>query len=98
MPGTRDPNKGMMVAKHAVVIVVGASPPVYEEIEVIDRKTGNKVRMNSDRIIDQGSEGIPYTFKPYQRVPKSHEAVKASPQNFMPVDDLDDAELELVKS
>lgn len=92
----KDPNAGMVVARDACVIVVGARPPVYEKITVIHNKTGLPVEMNSDRIIDEGSEGIPYTFRPYQRVPRSHPAVKDSPSSFMDVDALSDAELELV--
>ena len=52
--------------------------------------------MDSDRIVDQGSEGIPYTFKAYQRVPKSHPAVKAKPEYFVDVSEIDESELPLV--
>lgn len=99
MAGTRkDPNAGMVVAREACVVTVGARPTTYEQITVVDRKTGLPVTMNSDRVEDQGSEGIPYAFKQYQRVLRTHPAVKTSPGSFTAIDDLDDAELEMVTS
>ena len=99
MAGTRkDPNRGMVVAKEAVVVIVGARPITYEQITVVDRRTGQPVTMNSDRVEDQGDEGISYAFKAYQRVPKNHPAVKEAPGAFMEIEDLDESELELVAS
>ena len=94
----RDPNKGMVVAREAVVVTVGARAPVYEQITVPHNRTGEPVTMNKDQPSDPGTEGIPYAFKQYQRVARSHPAVKESPGSFMPIEDLDDAELELVSS
>ncbi|HEY7730250.1 MAG TPA: hypothetical protein VH950_05030 [Gaiellaceae bacterium] len=98
MARQRDPNKGMVVAREAVVVTVGAKPITYEQITVTDRRTGQQVTMDSDRVLDPGSEGIPYAFKQYQRVARSHAAVKTSPGSFIEIDELDDAELELVSS
>ena len=98
MPRPRDPNKGMVVAREAVVVIVGARAKTYERITVTHNKTGQEVEMDSDRIDDPGSEGMSYAFKQYQRVHRNHDAVKTSPGSFMPIEDLDDAELELVTS
>lgn len=96
MPPTKDPNKGMRFAREAMVVVVGAKAPVYSQVEVIHNKTGQPVLMNKDQPDEEAVEGIPYTFKQYQRVAAGHPAVKQSPHLFLTLDDLDDAELELV--
>lgn len=101
MPGQRrDPNKGMVVAREAVVVTVGAKAPTWQIAKVRDRKSDEikDVALTEFPPLDPGSEGIPYAFKQYQRVHKDHPAVKTSPGSFMPIDDLDDAELELVTS
>ena len=64
----KNPNTGMVVAREAVVVTVGARAPTYEQVEVTDRRTGNRVMINKDQPSDPGSEGIPYAFRPYQRV------------------------------
>lgn len=87
---------GMVVAKEACVVFVGARAPVYEQITVRHNRTGELVQMNKDQPSDPGSEGTAYTFKQYQRVPKTHEAVKTSPGSFMDIAELTDAELDLV--
>ena len=94
----KDPNAGMVVAREAVVVIVGARAPTYDQVEVIDRRTSMPVMINKDQPKDPGSEGIPYVFKQYQRVHRNHPAVKESPGSFMDIAELDDAELELVKS
>lgn len=92
----RNPNRGMVVAKEAVVIVVGARPATYERITVVSRRTGERVEMDSDRIDDPGDEGVQYGFKPYQRVARTHPAVLQSPHHFMDIEELDESELEMV--
>lgn len=92
----RDPNAGMVVAREAVVVTVGSRNATYEQIEVVDRKTGQLVTMNSDRVLEEAQEGIPYAFKQYQRVLRTHPAVKTSPGAFISIDELDDAELAMV--
>lgn len=94
----RNPNTGMVVAREAVVVIVGAKPPIYDQVTVIHNRTGEPVTMNKDRPRVEAVEGIPYAFKAYQRVPASHPAVKESPGSFMQIDELDSAELELVVS
>jgi hypothetical protein len=100
MPGQRDPNRGMVVAREACVVFVGARAPVYHVASVRDRRTDQMVDVPLTEYPpkDPGAEGRSYVFKQFQRVSKSHEAVKESPSSFMPVDELDDAELELVTS
>lgn len=92
----RPRTKGMVVAKEAFVWVKDARPIEYEQITVTDRKTGQLVTMNSDRVSDPGSLGIPYAFKAYQRVARSHPAVQAKPHMFMDIEELDESELPLV--
>lgn len=93
MPKARTP--GMVVAREACVVFVGARAPVYETFTTRHNRTGELVTMNKDEPSDPGSEGTAYTFKQFQRVPKTHEAVKTSPGSFMPIEDLTDAELDL---
>lgn len=92
----KNPNTGMVVAREAVVVTVGARAPTYEQVEVTDRRTGNRVMINKDQPSDPGSEGIPYAFRPYQRVARNHPAVKASPGAFIEIEELDESELEMV--
>lgn len=100
MPRQRDPNKGMVVAREACVVFVGARAPEYHIGRVKDRRTDQMVDVPLTEYPpkDAGAEGRSYVFKQYQRVHRNHEAVKESPGSFMPIDELDDAELELVTS
>lgn len=82
----------MVVAREAIVINVGGRPPKYEQVTVIDRRSGQKVTINKDEPIDEGDLGVPYAFKAFQRVSKSHPAVKAAPGAFMPADEVDEEE------
>jgi hypothetical protein len=92
----RDPNKNMMVARDAIVVVVGARPIEYGRITVRHNKTGELVEIdNHNDIVDEGSEGTPYAFRAYQRVHKSHPAVKANPGAFLPADEVDETVLEV---
>jgi hypothetical protein len=97
MPRERDPNKNMMVAREAVVVVVGARPIEYEKIMVRRNKAPHDMVEidNHNNIIDEGDEGVPYAFRAYQRVHKSHPAVKACPGAFMPADEVDETVLEV---
>lgn len=91
----RDPNSNVVVAREAIVINVDARPVQYGKITVMDRRTGEpKVIDNHNNIVDEGDEGIPYAFKAFQRVNKTHPAVKANPGAFMPVEDADESVLE----
>jgi hypothetical protein len=92
MPATRDRNRGMVVAREAIVINVGARAPNYEQVEVVDRRTGQKVKINMDEPSDPGDEGVPYAFKSMQRVHKDHPAVKANPGAFIPADEVDEVD------
>lgn len=96
MPPTRKSQKGWVVAREASVQIVGATPPVYEQVTVIHNKTGEPVKINKDQPSDPGSEGMPYAFRQYQKVHRSHPAVQANPGAFMDIEDLEDSERELV--
>lgn len=83
-------NRGMVVAREAIVITVGARPIEYGTIEVVNEKTGlTETIDNHNQIIDEGDEGIPYAFKDNQRVKAEHPAVKANPGAFIPADEVD---------
>ncbi len=91
MAPRRESNANVVVAREAIVITVGARPIEYGKITVRHNKTNDLVTIdNHNDIIDDGDEGIPYAFKAFQRVPKTHPAVKANPGAFMPADDVDD--------
>lgn len=92
----RNPNTNMMVAREAIVVVVGARPIEYGEITVHDRHTGEmKTVDNQNQIVDSGNEGVPYAFKAFQRVSKKHPAVSACPGAFMPADEVDETVQEI---
>lgn len=81
---------GVVVAKEAIVITVGAVPPKYEQVQVINRRTGEPAMISKDEPYDPGDLGIPYTFKANERVAKSHPAVKANPGAFAELDDVEE--------
>jgi len=81
----------MMVAREDIVVVVGAEPPTYGEVELVHNKTGEKVtRTETTIVLDEGKPGVSYAFKAFQKVPSSHPAVKDCPGGFMPLDDVDE--------
>jgi hypothetical protein len=82
----------MVVAREAIVINVGGRAAEYEQVEVIDRRTGQKATINKDDPIDEGDEGVPYAFKANQRVHRDHPAVKANPGAFIPADEVDEVD------
>jgi hypothetical protein len=79
-----------VVAKEAIVINVGARPPEYDMVRVIDNKTGEPVMIPKDQPTDPGDEGVPFAFKRGQKVSKNHEAVKACPGAFLPLDEAEE--------
>lgn len=90
-------HSGWVVAKEACVINVGARPIEYEKVEVVNNKTNEtEVIDNHNRIIDEGDEGVPYAFKAFQKVNASHVAVQESPDLFIPLDEVDDADRDQV--
>lgn len=79
----------MVRAKEAIVITVGARPVEYRRVKAVSRRTGEVVEVEANEFppIDEGDEGIPYAFKPDEKVRADHPAVKACPGAF--VDDGD---------
>ena len=73
-----------VIAKEAIVIVVGARPPVFRKEIVRDRRTGlfREVELNEFEPIDPGDLGTTYTFKAGERVQRDHEAVLDCPGGF----------------
>ena len=94
MPATK--KKGTMVAREACVIVVGARPVEYGKVKVRNRNDEIVEIDNQNVIIDPGDEGIPYAFKAFQKVNPNHPAVKDSPSSFMPLDEVDEDDLDSV--
>jgi hypothetical protein len=79
-----------VLAKDAAVIVVGARPPQYGTVTVIDNKTGNPVEIpNQQIVVDEGDEGTTYVFRQGQRVHRSHPAVADCPGQFVSAEDAD---------
>lgn len=92
-------DSGLVVAREAVVITVGAKPVEYHTADVRNQRTGEIVEgvpLTEAEPKDPGDEGIPYAFKAYQKVRKDHPAVKACPGAFIPYEELTDADRELV--
>jgi hypothetical protein len=83
----------MVVAREAIVINVGASPPEYDQVQVTHSRTGERVLINKDEPRVPEELGVPYAFKAFQRVSSSHPAVLANPGAFMPVEEVEDLEL-----
>jgi hypothetical protein len=93
---TKTAKKGsnLVVARDAITITVGARPIEYGKITVRDRRTGELVEIDDhDVMVDEGDEGVPYAFKAFQKVNKKHPAVKANPGAFIPLDEVDEADL-----
>ena len=88
------PRTGSVVAKEAIVINVGGSPPVYEQVQVTDRKTGQPVMINKDEPSDPGDLGVPYAFKEGQRVSRNHPAVKECPSAFVSLEEAEELDLQ----
>jgi hypothetical protein len=91
---TAKKKSNLVVARDAIVITVGARPIEYGTITVINQKTGLEETIDNHNVmVDEGDEGVPYTFKAFQKVNKNHVAVKACPGAFMPLDEVDEADL-----
>ena len=91
--------KGLVVAKEAIVIVVGASPPEYHKADVTNQRTGElhkDLPLTEVSPKEPGDDGVPYAFKAFQKVNRNHPAVKANPGAFVDMDSLEEADLELV--
>lgn len=94
MPRSRS---GMVAAKEAIVIVVGARPRKFGRQTVTNRRTNERVEIDytdsdyeNHRDYEPEDPGIPYAFKAYQKVPRSHPAVQQSPHAFVELDDVDE--------
>jgi hypothetical protein len=93
-PRTTTKKSNKVVAREAIVINVGARPIQYGTIDVINQKTGERETIdNHNQMVDEGDEGVPYTFKAFQKVNKNHVAVKACPGAFMPLEEADEEDL-----
>ena len=92
--------KGLVVAREAICITVGARPVEYHEAKVLNQRTEQMETVPLTEIDpkDPGDDGIPYAFKAYQKVQRDHPAVKACPGAFIPYEELSEADLELVTS
>jgi hypothetical protein len=79
-------------AREACVVIVGARAPTFQTVIVRDRHTHQLVEVPLAPIeappIDEGSEGVAYTFRRGERVMSDHPAVLNSPGSFMEAVDL----------
>ena len=82
----RPRTKGMVEAREAVVVIVGAKAAVYDQVEVTHNKTGQRVMINKDYPREEAVEGMPYAFKPGEKVRRDHPAVGACPGAFREID------------
>jgi len=95
MPATK--KKGSMVAHSACVITVGARPVEYAKVRTYDARRQEWVEIdNQMEIVDEGDPGRTYAFKPFQKVNPNHEAVKDAPGCFIPLDEVDESDLDSV--
>jgi hypothetical protein len=81
---------GKVRAKQAVVVTVGARPPVWEKRIVRDRHSGKLVEIDMNPElppIDEGDLGRSYVFTKGEEVAADHDAVLDAPGAFEPVDD-----------
>ena len=85
----------MVVARETMVVVVGARPIKYRTAKVRNRKTDEivEVDLSEGEPADPGDQGVPYAFKAGEKVPRNHEAVKASPGSFISLDEAEDRDL-----
>jgi hypothetical protein len=83
-----------VMAREAVVVIVGARAPTYRTVYVRNRHTGRVEEVPLAPIeappIDEGDEGRSYVFKKHERVEADHPAVGASPGSFIPYEKLED--------
>ena len=87
MPNTSD----VLVAREAIVVNVGARPVRYGEIEVLDKRTGQKVVIldTDNEPIDPGDEGVAFAFAAGEKVRADHPAVQECPGAFREIDPTD---------
>jgi hypothetical protein len=94
---TTTKNKSTFVyAKEAIVINVGGRPAEYRKITVTDRRTGQRVQIldtDNDPVVAE-DPGTPYAFKAFQKVHKSHPAVKENPGAFLSSDEVDEDDID----
>jgi hypothetical protein len=89
----------MVVARTAIVVVVGARPCEYRKITVTARRTGERVEiLDTDHDpIDPGDEGVGYAFRAFQKVNRNHPAVLANPGAFIDASEVDEPADELAE-
>jgi hypothetical protein len=84
MASTSTKQPKMMVAREAVVIVVGASPIEYQRRIVRDRHTGKLAEIDIHELppVREAEPGRSYAFRRGEEVPADHEAVLDAPGHF----------------
>jgi hypothetical protein len=81
----------MLVAREAVVVVVGARAPEFEKKVVRDRRTGKlaEVTLHEAPPLDEGDEGTSYVFRKGEFVEADHPAVLDCPGMFREPNEFD---------
>ena len=96
----RPRTRGPVVARETICIVVGARPPVYVRKNVynVRKDQWEEIDINPEQPpVDEGDDGIPYTFKAGEKVRRDHPAVKQSPHAFVELEDAEEMNLEQVR-
>jgi hypothetical protein len=96
----RPRSKGTLVATEAIVIVIGARPIKYQRSKVRDRRTGEMVEIDMTDPgwppEDPGDDGVPYVFRPGQKIHPSHPAYESAKGKSIFVSLEDAEEMDLV--
>jgi hypothetical protein len=95
----RAAKKGTLVAREAIVIVVGARPVKYQRKTVLNRRTGEmqEIEMTDPGWPpeDEGADGVPYVFRVGQRIHPGHPAYESAKAKdvFLPLEEAEEQEL-----
>lgn len=95
----RTAKRGTLVAREAIVIVVGARPIEYQRRQVRDRRTGDLVEIDMTdpgwEPADPGDDGVPYVFRVGQRIHPGHPAYESAKAKavFIPLEEAGEQQL-----
>lgn len=92
MARPRQSGSNTVVCREAIVINVGGKPAVYRTINVLNKRTGERVDIldTDNEPLEPEDPGVPYAFKAGERVHKTHPAVEENPGAFMSVEEADE--------
>lgn len=83
-----------VMAREAVVVVVGARAPTFRTVYVRNRHTGRVEEVPLAPCeappLDEGDPGQTYVFRKHEKVLSDHPAVVDGPHRFIPYEKLED--------